>query len=55
MIIALARWTLIALAILLSPIWGLWLAGRAYQAQIGTDLLSWSPLATCVLVTTRRA
>ena len=25
--IALARWTLIALAILLSPIWGLWLAG----------------------------
>lgn len=27
MIIALARWTLIAIAILLSPIWGLWLSG----------------------------
>lgn len=27
MMIALARWTLIAIAILLSPIWGLWLAG----------------------------
>ena len=26
-LVAMARWTLIALAILLSPIWALWLAG----------------------------
>lgn len=35
MIIALARWTLIALAILLSPIWGLWLAGRLRLTREG--------------------